>query len=389
LPAKQFPTAEARKAVALYRDRMAVYEKVRSAHEEKARAYWSTVEAKRVKRLRKRARGRKVHLADYVLKQPPVYSGPPKPDLPDFLPPPARRSKKKADREPLPVVADFLRHAKARFNFTPEMPEDELDYKRAYVRTALAAGLSKDQAVRIYGFEASGNGKYDVQAGLESGRKGRPISTALGYNQLLVANTIGIVAKYGKRFIAELGERSAAAKGERSKRLRRKIASLRRMVRYARRLPFRWSKHVAASRGAKGRALHALILDVDIGPLLQTQKLINSINYAEVKGYDKTLTAAELEMMNLTGDGNGFDMISLPPAMREKVPTANFFQRGGYERNPVARRNNTVASLLAATDRKMDYHAALDGAKAMAAIFDQLTQEARSEGANAAAGAIR
>jgi hypothetical protein len=56
------------------------------------------------------------------------------------------------------------------------------------------------------------------------------------------------------------------------------------------------------------------------------------------------LTAAELEMMNLTGDGNGIDMIKMPAAWRERVPTANFFQPGGYARNPIAGRANVVSS---------------------------------------------
>ena len=46
--------------------------------------------------------------------------------------------------------------------------------------------------------------------------------------------------------------------------------------------------------------------------------------------------------MNLTGDGNGIDMVTMPQALRERVPTANFFQQSGYERNPVARRTATV-----------------------------------------------
>ncbi len=246
-------------------------------------------------------------------------------------------------------------------------------------RTALSAGITKEQAVRIYGFEAGGNGRYDVQAGLEHSKDGRPISTALGYNQLLVANTIGLIAKHGDRIVEELRRRAAAASGARKRRLNSKIAALRRMMRYAHNLPFRWATHVRASQGSKGRALHALILDVDIGPLLQTQKLVNSLDYAERRGYDKPLTAAELEMMNLTGDGSGYDMISMPKAMREKVPTANFFQRGGYERNPVASRNNTVAALLAATDRKMDYHAAQDGAKELQAVFEDIQRAPRSE----------
>jgi hypothetical protein len=63
-------------------------------------------------------------------------------------------------------------------------------------------------------------------------------------------------------------------------------------------------------------------------------------------------------------------MVTMPKALREKVPTTNFFQRGGYERNPVAARNNTVAKLIAATDAKMIAEAKLQGAKDLAAAFD-------------------
>jgi hypothetical protein len=83
----------------------------------------------------------------------------------------------------------------------------------------------------------------------------------------------------------------------------------------------------------------------------------------------RPLSAAELEMMNLTGDGTGFDMVTMPLEMRDQVPTTNFFQRGGYERNPVAVRHNTVAKLLAVTDSRMDSLSNLPGAKELAAAF--------------------
>ena len=77
-----------------------------------------------------------------------------------------------------------------------------------------------------------------------------------------------------------------------------------------------------------------MVLDIDVGPMLQTHKLLTSVIFARAKGYNRPLSAAELEMMNLTGDGTGLDMVTMPQAMREQVPTSNFFQRGGYERNP-------------------------------------------------------
>jgi len=55
--------------------------------------------------------------------------------------------------------------------------------------------------------------------------------------------------------------------------------------------------------------------------------------------------------------------------MREQVPTSNFFQRSGYERNPVAIRHNTVAKLLAVTDARMDSNGNQQGAKDLAAAF--------------------
>src|SRR5262249_56219438 len=91
-----------------------------------------------------------------------------------------------------------------------------------------------------------------------------------------------------------------------------KIAVLRKMIGVARSVPDAWNEHQALAGTSKGLAIHALNLDVDIGPYLQTQKLVDSVVFARRKGFPETLTAAELEMMNLTGDGNGFDMITMP-----------------------------------------------------------------------------
>ena len=66
-----------------------------------------------------------------------------------------------------------------------------------------------------------------------------------------------------------------------------------------------------------------------------------------------------------------FEMVMMPDRLREKIPTSNFFQRGGYERNPVAATNNTVAKLIAATNAKMDTEAQLNGARTLAALFEK------------------
>src|SRR5260370_42221521 len=149
----------------------------------------------------------------------------------------------------------------------------------------------------------------------------------------------------------------------------RKIAVLKKMVAVARSVPDEGAQHEKIGDTPQGWALHAMVLDIDVGPLLQTHKLLTSVIFARARGFVRPLTAAGLEMMNLTGDGTGLDMVTMPQPMREQVPTSNFFQRAGYERNPVASRNNTVAKLLAVTDERMDSGAQAQGARDLAAVF--------------------
>jgi hypothetical protein len=362
-PAAQPPSASMQQRIADYRKKLAAYDKAYGAYDKVAAPYWQAVTDKRARRRAKMAKGQTPGLDDYVTTQPPVYSGPSKPKNPED-------EGKKIPRE-IPTDEEFLANAKQHFGFVPEFPADEMTYKRAYAKVASAAGLTKEAAVKIYGFEATGNGGYDIQAGREYSRNARVISTALGYNQLLTTNTVGLVAENGRAFIAALYKAAENADEKRRAQLADKIAKLEKMIAFARTVPNDWNEHGKLANTEKGIGLHALNLDIDVGPLLQTQKLMDSVNFARRKGYTKPLTAAELEMMNLTGDGNGYDMLQMSAELREKVPTTNFFQRGGYDRNPVAARNNTVAKLMAATDAQMVQESALPGAKDLARAFDE------------------
>jgi hypothetical protein len=253
----------------------------------------------------------------------------------------------------------------------PQRPDSEIAFKRAYAKLALSSGLTRDQIVRVYAFETGGNGTYDAQAGLTHPRPGaRAISPAIGYNQLLSTNSVALMAEHGDRFIKTLQQMAEGMTGDQRKAMDQKIEAVRRMVAFSRSVPNAWSEHDNLAKNTPGGlGIHAAILDRDIGPLLQTQKLLDSVLFARRKGYKAPLTAAELEMMNLTGDGNGFDMVTMPPAVRQRVPTANFFQQSGYERNPIARRTAVVAALFASIDKKMDEGTQLQGAKDMAASF--------------------
>ena len=342
-------------AMAEYRRALEEYNRAWQSYTAASSAYWNQISEKRQLRNAKRARGEPVSISDYVLTQPPVYTGPPKPKNPlkPEVPPP---------RIYVPVVADFVAAARQQFKFVPRFPQSETEFKRVYAKVALAAGLTREQIVRIYGFEATGNGSYDIEAGLEYNKHGRAITTALGYNQLLATNSVEILAEKGDEFIKQVQSKSAVASGVENQSFDGKIDVLRRMVAFARSVPDAWGQHETL-------AVHALNLDLDVGPMLQTQKLLDSVVFARRKGFSRTLTAAELEMMNLTGDGNGFDMVTMPLSWRDQVPTANFFRPSGYGDNPVAQRNNVVSKLIAATDARMDEEIKKPGARELAAYL--------------------
>ena len=348
-------------AMAQYYRLLEQYNQAHEPYAAAASAYWGSISEKRKLRNAKRARGENLSLDDYVLAQPPVYTGPPKPRNPAVPPPPSPPR--------VPIVADFLAAALAEFQFSPRLPASDSDFKLAYAALAKAAGLTKDQVVRIYSFEATGDGDYQVEAGLEYNKHARAISTALGYNQLLGTNSVELVAESGNQFIAVLQTKAAQLPTDQQQALQRKIGILRNMIGFARSVPDDWGQHAILANTPKGLGVHALNLDLDVGPLLQTQKLLDSVIFARRKGITAALTAAELEMMNLTGDGNGFDMVTMPLPWRDKVPTSNFFQPSGYADNPVVQRNNVVSSLLAATNAQMDAESKKSGAKELAAAF--------------------
>ena len=271
-----------------YFAKLDAYQSQYGAYEKEANAYWDLIAEKRQLRRQRRAGGQSVGLEHYVLDQPPVYRGPPEPVPPPSLVRERPPTEPGQPPTPIPVLADFLEQAKAHFGFEPEMPASEADFKRAYALAAAKVGIAKDQAVRIYGFEASGNGRYDVQAGLEApGAKRRAISTAIGYNQLLITNTISILAEHDDDLVGAITARANNAP-ERRAGIEAKLAVLRQMIRFAQSVPKRWSAQDELARTPKGWGVHALNLDIDVGPILQAQKLANSLSFASARASART-----------------------------------------------------------------------------------------------------
>jgi len=347
-----------------YQSKLAQYTQARNAYDAQASVYWDQIADKRRTRNDKRRTNEPIGVDDYVLTQPPVYVGPPRPIDPNAPPGPLPGGK-----APLPVIADFLKAAAEQFGFVPNRPQNELEFKRTYAKAASAAGLTKDQIIGVYAFETGGNGTYDMQAGVSPTRP-NAISPAVGYNQLLSTNTVSILAEHGNRLMTMLRQKAKMLTGPEKIAMERKIEAFKRMIALSRSVPQRWSDFdIMAKTTPGGWGIHAAILDRDIGPQLQVQKLATSLHFARMKHYNAPLTAAELELMNLTGDSTGLDMVTMPQELRVRVPTANFFQQNGYERNPVARRTGVVGALIADIENKMRSGAQSPGARDLAAAF--------------------
>lgn len=350
------------------------HRQARRAHNERLDAYWERVEAKRSGRKAKRRAGiRTFSTDDYVMQFPPVYDGPKlSPGLAaryaKFLEEQAAAAPEKPRKE-IPTVEDFLASAASVYGFRPERVS-EATFKRRYAEEALALGLSKDQVVRVYALETGGNGTYDMQAGIHPIKKtGRAISTALGYAQLLDANSVNEVSANGHWLIERLEEKASAPglTDERRASLRGKIKVVKAMRAKAKAVPFDWSKHQAFAKVPAGQGMHALNLDGDIGPMLQAIKLRTVSDYA-IKAGRLDLTGAELEIMNLSGPATGLEMMQ---DAGSKAPTANFFARKAYYVNKMVI-GLTGAQLLAELDRRMDNSVKLPGAIEFAAAFDSV-----------------
>ena len=343
----------------------------RSVYEHQQDTYWSAVANRRSERRRKLSAGDAVTAADFVMQQPPKYNGPAlRPDIARIIAevdPPGSAGE-------ITTLPEMLAAARQHYRFQPSLiPERE--FKRRYAVEALALGLSKEQVVRVYALETGGRGTFDMQAGINPDTKaGRAISTAMGYAQLLAANSIDELVRYGDGFIVRL-QAMASRRGtplERAREIAAKVDALRAMLRVARSVPREWSRHVALSRTAPGFGIHVLNLDGDVGPWLQVIKLKGIKDLAEQRGR-ASLTPAELELMNLAGPGTGLEMMHPAGAA---APTANFFSRGGYYRNTIVR-EKTGAELLAAIDNRMTENMVRPGSIEFAAVFDEVMSGAR------------
>jgi hypothetical protein len=344
------------------------YRTARAKYERELRTYWSRVEDKRDVRKAKRIMRQSFEPSDYVQTYPPKYSGP---DLPPDVARIIAEMRPPREETQLPSVKDFLASAKAQFGFAPRRTTEH-EFKRSYAAEALKLGLTKDQVVRVYALETGGMGTYDMQSGINPVTgQGRPISSALGYAQLLHANSVGGVVKHGEEFVRRLLALAAVpgTPPARVAELKAKAVILRKMIRAARTVPNEWSVHQRFANTPAGLGIHAINLDADLGPWLQVLKLKGLKDDALADGRGK-LTGAEIELMNLAGPRTGLEMMT---PVGSRMPTPNFFSEGGYSRNPVVR-DKTAGELLATLDQRMEVHLKKPGSIEFAQIFDEVAR---------------
>jgi hypothetical protein len=365
--ASKLPAALAERLTPAQQKIYLAYREAHGAYERAVRTYWRKVESKRAARKAKRRLDQALTAEDYVASFPPKYQGP---ELPADIAKVVAQVQPPRPEHGLPTVADFLANAKKQFGFVPKRAT-EREFKKSYAIEALKVGLRKDQVVRVYALETGGLGTYDMQSGISPiTMKGRPISSALGYAQLLHANSTGELVKHGEAFAKRLTAMATVPgiSPARASELKTKATILRKMLKAARSVPNEWSAHQRFAVTPAGLGIHALNLDADIGPWIQVLKLRSLKEAAARHGY-ADLTGAQIELMNLAGPGTGLEMMT--PVGR-KMPTTNFFSEGGYGRNPVVR-DKTAGELLATLNARMEANLKKPGSLEFAQIFDEVS----------------
>lgn len=370
LPARAFTTAEFLATLSSAEvEEFQAWRQARRIYNAAMDRYWDEVEEKRSGRRRKRSAGESFTLNDYVLSLPPTYQGPKlAPDLARkydrFIAEHEKTSP--TPRRELPTVADYLAAAKRVYGFVPERVSEK-EFKRRYAEHTTRLGLTKDQVVRVYALETGGYGTYDMQAGIHPLKKtGRAISSALGYAQLLDANSVNELSQSGPAIIERLTKlaRAPGNTPERTASLQSKIAAVRKMYTNVKRVPYQWKRHQAYAKTEPGMGVHALNVDGDIGPMLQAAKLKSIVDYASRRGRP-SLTGGELELMNLSGPATGMEMMQMPG---KAAPTTNFFERRAYYVNKMVI-GLTGEGLLAELNRRMDQAVKTPGSVEFAEAF--------------------
>jgi hypothetical protein len=319
------------------------YDQIHGQYEKDLKTYWNGVAA-----------AKKDH--HFVLEFPPLYTGPDKPKTPGHPP--------EVKPNTTPTINQMLDDSKHLNQFASgdkTQPNFELrqvsesEFKQRYAQEAVHIGqqhgVSKDNVKNIvrsiYAFEDGGWGSHETlssmppslvkddkpgETKIQDARRnfhleGAGSSSALGYNQLMMANSMENIDQHAKP-IADRLEQLAQENPARATELQAKAAMLTSLSRNLDKelmvmanaeknkkpedqkkylgddgkptdklyIDFDKSKEltsIGVTRQDIGRAVHALNLDGDIGPILQAQELGHLFDYADRYGYQSLLQGKE------------------------------------------------------------------------------------------------
>jgi hypothetical protein len=248
---------------------------------------------------------------EYFTKFPPVYSGM---DAPRPTPPPvqyAPDSIKSAGRMPslndLYGAAKDLNRIATHDRTKPDFKTldlSEADFKKRYAEESVNVGkdynmnkASMENLVkRVYAFEGGGWGTYYTLSSMpqaimdESQKNARmrfhPSSSAIGYNQLLIKDTVSDITQHGSA-IAQRLDQLATEQPARAQILHDKaqlVQELQDTLTHKKSptapIPADKHKRFFASSSEVEQAVQALNLDGDVGPVIQSQELNNLLKFA-------------------------------------------------------------------------------------------------------------
>ena len=248
---------------------------------------------------------------EFLTEFPPVYKGMDAPHPTPPVVPPAPESIKGSGR--LPSLNDLygaskdlnriVKHDRTQSDFHP-LDVSEAEFKRRYAEESVNVGkeynLNKatisNLVKRIYAFEDGGWGTYNTlssmpQALMDDDQKVargnfHPLSSAIGYNQLLMKDTVNDIAQHGAAISGRL-DALAAAHPDRAQTLHEKaklVSELQDVLLHRTgpdaKVPTDKHKRFYASSSKVEEAVQSLNLDGDIGPVIQSQELNNLLKYA-------------------------------------------------------------------------------------------------------------
>jgi hypothetical protein len=283
----------------------------------------------------------------FVVAFPPVYAGmdSPKPQPPSVAPAPEsiKSTGKMPSLNDLYAASRDLNRIVSHDKTAPDFQTlnlSEADFKRRYAEESIFIGkqynLNKASVAnlvkRIYAFEDGGWGTYNTlssmpQALMNDDQKNclgkfHPSSSALGYNQLLLKDTVSDIARHGAAISARL-EQLAAEHPDRAKILHDKaklVSELQDVIVHHPspdlKIPADKHRRFYASSGEVEKAVHALNLDGDVGPVIQSQELNNLLAYARDNKFGDALnTRVALE----TSHAGAYDKLN----PQQKAAAAN------------------------------------------------------------------